>query len=234
MTSPSTWVRPKSTRTKRLEQGDLVMAFDVGQRHLAECVLKVDTTKRPPFDIIEWCMCDLGSTKTSECVEKLVTRCITRDTWGKRACRFVIIEQQDRKNPTMVAMSHAIQSVLLMRSAELGNSTEVLFASAAHKFSVFKNMGSVLLVVDEKGTHGQRKGIRKKNAVRIASAVLDSMRPATDTFIDLLNRTKANQKDDLADAFVYASSFIYKNEPIVKTSKRMKKEEKYKQTTLKL
>ena len=203
----ATW---KSTQkaTHSIKSGDLIMAFDVGQTDMAECVLEVDFTRRPPFKLIEWNILNMGGGTVSSSVSALCTLVKTsKDYWKNN--RMVIIEQQDNINVKMVAVSHALEGIINMNGCE-----NIIFASSAHKFEVFKKMdGSSKLIHEEpkqKGAYACKK-IRKQNALLLVIEMLHAM-PEGIPALNKLQATKASQKDDLADAFVYASSFIFKNQ----------------------
>ena len=205
------WVRNKKRRDFKLEHGDRVLAFDVGQRDLGVCEVIVDMRHRPPLEVMDWRVTDLGSNKVSDTVIAF-TKLVRSGKWdGVRAC---VIEQQDRINTKMVAMSHAIQSSLLTQYPDM----HVVFASSSQKFGVFKTMSGIeQLVHDEKARAGassyEKKKIRKLNSIRLARHIL-SLLPEHDMFIERLDDEKAGKKDDLADSFVYALAFVYKNEDL--------------------
>ena len=217
------WVRPKKKQRFVLNQGDRILAFDVGQIHLAECVLEVDLTKRPPFHVVEWRINNLGAGTVTQSIETLcsmvkdeIKGAHRRELWT--SVDHIVIEQQDRVNTKMVAMSHALQTALIM----IRSKKTPIFASSQHKFGVFRSMKDLPpdLIKDEpkKGSSYARKKIRKRNSIDLTKAMLRAM--GDETSISQLETTKADQQDDLADAFVYASGLIYKEEPFQKKPKK--------------
>jgi hypothetical protein len=205
----------RSSRTKKthnIEDGMIILGIDVGQIHLAECVLKVDLSRRPPFTVMHWEVINLGSGTVSKSVKQLCLVARLKPFW--KSADFVIIEQQKRKNTKMVAMSHAIEAVMLMLNKE----RVCLFASSVAKFNIFRKMTSLgpstSLIHEEPkdGTPYQKKKVRKCNAIRIIDALLGETKES-EIFQLLFQNTPSNQMDDLADAMVYAVAFIYKNEP---------------------
>jgi hypothetical protein len=208
------WRRPKKrVAGVALTTGFRVLAFDVGQIHLAACILVVDLTQRPPFKIESWEMINLETSKVRQAVDKLCSVAKTKLAW--LTVDAVVIEQQARINVKMVAMSHALQAILTI----LNPSVTPKFASSACKFSIFENMKhmdtNIIQIPKSSDTTYVRKRIRKANAVRLARECLEAL-PDHEQFELLLQLTNKDQQDDLADAFVYASAFIYKNEPFVK------------------
>jgi hypothetical protein len=205
------WKRINKRKLRDLEDGSLVLAFDVGQIHLAECVLLVDYSSRPPFHVKSWQMNNLGTTKTTDAVRALCVLSVTKPLWAE--VNVVVIEQQKKINQTMVSMSFALQAVFNM----LNPSAEVYFASSVHKFSVFVHMVGMgcIEAEDKRNSAYVNKTIRKKNAIRLTREMLNVMN-REEPNIQLLEETAADQKDDLCDAFVYACGYIFKNEPFIK------------------
>lgn len=204
----STWIRKSKGNQKiQLKDGDTILAFDVGKRNLAECVLQVNMSSRPPFKILHWELNDLGCTKTKEVVEALCKLSTFKSHWLMST--YVLIEQQKHINTTMVAVSHALQAVLLCKAPAL----DVRFVSSASKFVIFKKMASSVLIhhEDKSLSISKRKTIRKKNAIRVCTCMLEAL-PEESHYLLQFGRYK--KQDDLADAFIYASAFIYKHEPI--------------------
>jgi hypothetical protein len=204
------WRRLKVKREFKLEHGDQVLAFDVGQIHMAECVLEVDLSRRPPMKVLHWNIMNLGGGKVSNTVINLCnTAKESKRYWTE--CKYILIEQQDRVNTKMVAVSHALEAVLIM----MGCSTPK-FSSAPRKFSVFQSMRDIdnsLIQSELKGlSKYKKKRIRKHNSIRLVTSLIETLHHSDD-LIEQLNNTKSDEKDDLTDAFIYAAGFIYKNEP---------------------
>jgi hypothetical protein len=202
--------RPKRNACRYLEHGDSVLAFDVGQSDLAECLLTVNTNARPPFRVQTLRIVPLGLGTITESVKQLVhaARLSQQAHWA--SADFVVIEQQARINSKMVALSHALQAVCLTLNSE----RQVLFASSVHKLRLFESLGphcASLIDAEPKGGSVQkRKTIRKKNAVRIATTLLDAGGGSA-----VIIEAKPGHRDDLADALVHASGFVYRNALLV-------------------
>lgn len=211
-----TWQRKKSRKKLAcsLQQGDKVLAFDVGQIHMGECLLEVDYERRPPFCVKQWNIMNLGSGKLRNTINNLCKEVICNKQYW-RECDYIIIEQQDRVNTKMVALSHALQAVIVMLGC-----TVPTFASSAHKFSVFKTMpmmpNTIILPEMKTASAYKRKKVRKNNSIRLVTNLINAM-PSTESgalLTHLNDETPRNERDDLCDAFVYASAFIYKCEPL--------------------
>jgi hypothetical protein len=202
----SKWARCKGKPKFALKNGDKVLAFDIGQIHLAECMMEVDLTKRPPFTILHWEMNNLGTSKTTEAVHALCSLAQHKEWSG---VDYLVIEQQDKVNIVMMMMSRAVQAVVTM----LNLNVKTVISSSAAKFNVFKKMKGMTIIKEEPKTMSayKRKQIRKLNAIKLTSFMLQEM-PDGQLYSLLLQETAADQRDDLSDAFVYASGFIYKNE----------------------
>ena len=186
-----------------------MLAFDVGFGHLAECMLRFTPETNPPFELLEWNLINLDAKKTADAVAAFVALALGRRGYWPNVCH-VVIEQQDKVNTKMVAMSHAIQATI----AALGGPRAV-FASSRAKFSVFATMTGLDAVhpYPASASASQRKTIRKNNSIRICKEMLKDMDDTPIEFMEKLVRG-VKKKDDLADAFVYASAFIFKHEPI--------------------
>lgn len=227
-----TWRRVKRPRTQTgLEPGHLVMGFDVGQIHMAKCTLQYDDSLRPPVRVVSWDIVNLESGTVAKSVENLakVIRTAEADSADSWTANHIIIEQQDRVNIKMVAMSHALQATLLMHNDP---EAYVGFSSSAKKFSVFDDMPGVrdqIVFTEPKGqTRAKCKKVRKQNSINIVRALFRAM-PETDehkAFLAKFNATPADQRDDLADALVYALAFIYKNEASLPKPKKHSKKPK--------
>jgi hypothetical protein len=158
-------------------------------------------------------MYNLGSGTVSDSVVALVKR-IQDEPQEMWSANYVVIEQQARINVKMIALSHALQAAMLLGCTEIAT-----FASSASKFSVFTKMpglaGALIRNEPKELSVAKRKKIRKQNSIDLVNAVLLSL-PSEETteYIQQLRDAPADQKDDLADAFVYALSFVYKNEPV--------------------
>jgi len=210
------WVRLKrKPKCKQLRTGDRILAFDVGQIHMAQCLLVVDLAARPPFyisDVYEdWHILDLGNGKVSDSVEQLCQIATTtkREQWSK--VDYVVIEQQAVTNVKMVAMSHVLDAVIQMIGGPRAR-----FASSVHKFNVFKTMTDMTLLRPEpkdKSVHTQKK-IRKQNSIDLTAAMLNAIPNSMWAQVQL-REISADKRDDIADAFIYASAYIYQNEPMV-------------------
>ena len=208
---PSEWRRCSRPRKHSLCDGQTVIGFDVGQIHMGRCVLKFNSARRPPISIVSWRMANLGTGTVALSATALVTRVkASPEEW---TADYAVIEQQDRVNTKMIAMSHALQVCLMFNGVD-----DVSFASSACKFAVFRKMpgldGTLIKGEPKSLSHAKRKKIRKQNSIDVVKAVLGEL-PYEEVaeFIHLLADTPADQRDDLADAFVYALAFIYKNEP---------------------
>lgn len=205
------WKRLTRRRTGGvdLEPGDTVLAFDVGFGHLAECMVRFTPETNPPFELLEWNLIDLDAKKTADAVAAFVALALGRRGYWPQVSH-VVIEQQDKVNTKMVAMSHAIQATI----AALGGPRAV-FASSRAKFSVFATMVGLDAVhpYPTSASASQRKTIRKNNSIRICKEMLKDMDDTPIEFMEKLVRG-VKKKDDLADAFVYASAFIFKHAPI--------------------
>jgi hypothetical protein len=212
--SPCNWNRVKVKRDYKLENGDKVLAFDVGQIHMAECILEVDLSIRPPMKVLQWNMMNLGGGKVSNTVINLCREAAESKGYWKD-CKYIVIEQQDRVNTKMVAVSHALEAVLIM----MGCSVPV-FASAPNKFSVFSTMRymheSIIQTESKELSKYKKKRIRKQNSIRLVQSIISGLNHR-EKLTKQLNNLKSDEKDDLADAFVYAAGFIYKNEPHIIT-----------------
>jgi len=196
-----------------LSTGDMILSFDVGQTDMAECVLEVDYSRRPPFQVIEWNILNLGSGTVSDSVAVLFKMIQDRKRyWGDMA--FTVIEQQDNVNTKMVAISHALESMIMMKGCP-----RVMFASSSQKFGPFLHMpGSMVMVHQEPKEMGSAyacKKVRKNNALVLVREMLHAL-PVAEGLprLNQLKATIASQKDDLADAFIYGSAFIYRHEPV--------------------
>lgn len=212
--SATTWRRLKRKASgKHVKTGDRILAFDVGQIHMAQCILVVDTALRPPFRLdkydTDWQILNLGSGKVSDSVHQLckIVKAKKGEEW--KAVDHVIIEQQARINVKMVALSHVLDSVI-----QMAGGPRAIFASSKSKFSIFSTMPTMSTLQPEpKGkSKYQQKKIRKQNAIDITRQMLLAM-PDNGCALIKLRDTAKDQRDDLSDSFVYAAAYIYKHEP---------------------
>jgi hypothetical protein len=193
------------------------MGFDVGQIHMARCVVEFEPTTRPPLRVVAWDILDLGSGTIARSVETLtaLVRTAERSDSDDWKAEHIVIEQQDRINTKMVALSHALQATLLLHNEP---NTYIGFASSAKKFSVFESMPGVVdtVLFREPKTQpaAKRKRVRKQNSINIADALFRAL-PETAEHEALYRKFQtidAGMRDDLADALVYAIAYVYKNE----------------------
>lgn len=201
-----------------LVDGDKVLAFDVGQTDLAECLLVVDTGAWPPFKIQRLGIVDIGSGTVTSSVQSLCSIAVSSKGYWADA-DFVVIEQQARINTKMVALSHALQACLLTLGMAKRRAVPqmVCFASSLHKFAIFERLGescrSLIHPEPRGGSAQQKKTVRKNNALRLADAMLAAAASGPGT--EALSGIQSGQRDDLADALVHASGFVYRNVLIV-------------------
>jgi hypothetical protein len=207
-----TYKRYKRTPNKAfLKQGDYVLAFDIGQTDMAYCLLKYTNKHRPPMEIIDWSIMNIGSGTVTNSVVELCKQVQLQKTWSN--VNYVVIEQQARINTKMVAISHALQACLVMFGC-----ADVRFASSACKFSVFHSMPLVTILKPEPKDKSvsQRKKIRKLNSILLTYNIIDGIDVSSDNAsmcCSRFSKAGSSTKDDYADSFVYAAAFIYKHEP---------------------
>jgi hypothetical protein len=209
----SSWFRVSKSRGKnKIDHGDVILAFDVGQIHLADCMLKVNMDKRPPFDVIKLGMTNLGSKSVRESIDALCTLLKNGDKDEWKEANFILIEQQARINTKMMAMSMGLSAALTMFVGPTP-----IFLSSVHKFNTLKQLSGmaedIILMENKTNSKSVNKSIRKNNSIRVTRAVFNAIGDDVESHNTLFELVKANERDDLADAFVYACSFVYKGEP---------------------
>jgi len=209
-----------------LKIGDVILGIDIGFVNLAVCQIHVTSLEgKTPFAITDWKLINLGTTKISEACVKLVDLLEKEAHWA--ASRYIVIEHQSPKFMARnVALAHAMQVGLLMVAKCIGcPMPTILFAAPKAKFAPLIKVGFTLQHDEQKETkESQRKKARKQNAVELSHALLDLLQ--NKEYKQQLTNSKVGEKDDLADAMVYAVGFIYRNLPKPNKSKKMQKKKK--------
>lgn len=204
------WRRAKKHRKIILEENQVVLAFDVGQINMAECMLRVNLQKRPPFDIIHWALINLEKGSVCNTVKSMCTLINDGSKSHWKEADHIIIEQQARVNVKMISLSHALQACLLMYNPK----ASPVFVSSVHKFNIYRQMPlfDQSLVQDIKTTGSSvylDKKRRKQSSINITNTLMEAYPDNACAH----GYHVASKQDDLADCMIYASAFIYKNEP---------------------
>tara|TARA_X000001036_G_scaffold263511_3_gene244963 strand:- start:8354 stop:8905 length:552 start_codon:yes stop_codon:yes gene_type:complete len=154
-----------------------VASFDVGQRHLALCVMGPGGRE----ELIDLKLMDLGAGPPRKAVKNMISKLDSLPSL--QYATSAALEAQPRVNPTMKAICHAIQTWFLCRR---GVEFPVHFVSPCLKLTVLSAASTGRLSYQQ----------RKKQAVTDARALLPAAwKPTFESHI---------KKDDLADAFLQA------------------------------
>ena len=184
------------------------MGVDIGTRNLGICTLDIRSTEPLDFDVHQWLTVDLGGGRVEDSVTAMVAlfRGAAVDTADLDAC--VIEAQLGGKfgNPTMKAVSHALQATVLSVSG-----APVEFLNSKAKFSTFKSVAYPHSAKCMTGvTRSKRSLMTKENAIILATELLrtNSSQHAAhfaESFAD--SSITKHKRKDLADSFGLCITF---------------------------
>lgn len=180
----------------------IILSFDVGIRNLAYCQL--DSISK---DILDWNILDCTVPKNGNVILKLIEE--LDNVSNLLDSDIILIEKQPSFNPTMRIISTAIYVYFTMRlNYEKELNTKILYYSAKNKLKLCNNTTSLQLKNnnENKGKKAKRQNYyyNKKAAIEQTIQFIDNSNNFS--FINYFNKSK--KKDDLADSYLQAISYI--------------------------
>lgn len=197
-----------------------IMGVDVGTRNLSFCTLRYYNAPdqmanasrfpaMPVFDVVEWDSVDLGQGTIEQAVKSL-TCFILSGAIDVITPDLIVIEQQMGGrfgNPTMKAISHAIQGIASSIRRDTGS---VRFFNASRKFTIWGiSLPHEKPSRNSKLTAGQRNTQTKNNSIHMCRSIMkrNTHVHAREFEYDFNDRCiQKHQRKDLADSFGMSTS----------------------------
>lgn len=174
-----------------------VISFDMGICNLAYCILYVDSNKK--YTVKEWKKVHLDGNKKNleelassllELLDTIMYSMIDDNT----SVTWLIENQPAFKAPTMKSLQMVVYTFVMMMRRTFGDNHKAKFMSASSKLKLIENKTGCKIAKQYK-TH-------KEAAIKYTEELIrDDV-----TLLNILNNEK--KKDDLADCFLQAVSFI--------------------------
>ena len=172
-----------------------VASFDVGILNFAFTVLCITANQAPK--VLVWRNVCLGSSKSSlSNIIQMMVRLLEKEEHLADVSK-VVIERQPPNNVKLRALSHAIETYFLTRTAITPSKhTDVFFFDARSKS---KLQVEGIPAVDLSCNYRQRK----QRSIEYARDIVEAYFPGwSDMF------SKSSKQDDLADCFIQALAFV--------------------------
>jgi hypothetical protein len=183
---------------------DLV-GIDIGIINLSICGARYEEEKSdgglPKLDVKFWEIVNLGTQKLQESIPKLVEQLHLLELVF-RVDKVIIERQVGRSNPKMLAMAHAVQTVLVEMQHRTEFPREIIFENSSVKFSRAKKAGFEF-ICDTKNpkynTPGKKRTATKNNAIQLAEETLKANDQASwlATFSVGVKKIRENLADSL-------------------------------------
>ena len=165
----------------------MIISFDVGIKNLAYCILT------PDLEIIKWDVIDISGTDFNEQSKILFEKLKEIHTSVEITISTCLIENQPcTKNPRMKSIQMMIYSYWIL------NNINTHMVSAINKLKVKNNTNK-----SEKLSYTQKK----KKGIELALSYIESTSQSSE-IKDQFHKSK--KKDDLADSFLQAISWLNK------------------------
>ena len=194
-----------------------ILSFDIGIVNLAFCVL--DYQKK----IHKWENISLCNKSEIENTIDLITKLDQRPEILD--VDLVLLEYQPRMNPKMRVMSESVRSYLIFRGIiDKKKKFKLKNYSAKHKLKCYQgDLPSEITITPEMLADKTKSGLSKLYRIRKKQAIYQCEMLIDEEYKDFF--TKSKKKDDLADSYLQALSYImFKQETLPKppTRKQMK------------
>ena len=173
----------------------ILLSFDIGIKNLAYCQIDTDTK-----DILDWYVLDCSGNKNAvlSVIEQL------ESVPNLMESHIILLEKQPSFNPTMRIIQTAIYVYFTIRlNYEQNLNTKILYYSAKNKLKICNSTD----ILDSK-TKGRGNQAKKRNYYLNKKAAIEETNNLLKDTPFLIYYQKHKKKDDLADCYLQALSFI--------------------------
>lgn len=185
----------------------IILSFDIGIKNLAYCLLDSQT-----HDILDWYVIDCSVNKNNDVIIKLIDELEKMPQLLE--CDTILIEKQPSFNPQMRIISTAVYVYFAMRiNYEQQRKIKIQYYSAKNKLKLCQNTLSIQSKYNTqlKGQKAKRNAYtcNKKAAIEQTQIFITNKIDTQNYYNSYLKYfTSSKKKDDLADCYLQALSYL--------------------------